>query len=343
MISRGVPANGAIGGLAARMGRAMGGMQGGDGSARARDARAFTRRLVVVGIVAAAAIAFAIVRFGPPGGLPGASAAIVTSGPAADLLAVGDVGECPMVGARATARLAERLPGTIALLGDEAYPNGSDHDFATCFAPAWGPLLDRTRPVPGNHEYRTADAAPYFRYFGRRAGRPGEGWYSYELGTWHVVAINSSLDVGPGSPQLAWLRDDLAAAKGRCVLAYWHTPRFSIGPHGDRWQMIPIWDALSRVGAAVVLAGHDHMYQRFAPMTSDGHPDAERGMREFVVGTGGAGRYRPLRRDDNLEAMDAGTWGVLHLRLMPDSYSWEFVPVEGSAFRDSGQAPCHPR
>ncbi|HET6763577.1 MAG TPA: metallophosphoesterase [Longimicrobiaceae bacterium] len=316
------------------------------GRSREADTRAFTRWLVTLLVAAIGSVAFAFVflRVAPP------PEAIAPAGieparpvPAADLVAVGDIGECPMAGARATAELARRLPGTIAVLGDEAYPTGSDADFARCFDPAWGPLKARIRPVPGNHEYLTANGAAYYRYFGPRAGRPGEGWYSYELGAWHVVAINSSVDVGPASPQVAWLRDDLARAGGRCILAYWHTPRFSVGPHGSRVRITAVWAALQQAGAAVVLSGHDHLYERFAPLTAEGRRDPVRGIRQFVVGTGGAGRYRPLTRDPNAEVVDATAWGVLHLRLEADAYAWAFVPVAGSAFTDSGRAPCHPR
>ncbi|MDB4950646.1 MAG: Alkaline phosphatase precursor [Gemmatimonadetes bacterium] len=308
-------------------------------SASGERAGPFVRRLVAAGVLAAVAIGVAIVRFAPE--RPAFGAAEAQRG--ADLLAAGDIAECPGGDAEATARLLERLPGTIAALGDEAYPDGSERAFAGCYAPSWGRLINRTRPVPGNHEYVTPGAAPYYRYFGRRAGKPGEGWYSYELGAWHVVALNSGIDVGPGSAQVAWLRDDLAAHPGRCVLAYWHTPRFSLGPHGSRLRMAAIWDVLYGAGAAVVLSGHDHMYERFAPMTSAGHLDPARGIRQFVVGTGGAGLYRVVAGGQNAEVVNSGTHGVLHMRLLPTGYTWEFVPVAGGTFTDSGRAPCRPR
>jgi acid phosphatase type 7 len=307
---------------------------------RTGDARAFTRKLIAMTIITAAAITFAIVRFGPSGAAEADGATTVRHETAADLLAAGDVGECGSTGPAATARLMSRLPGTIAVLGDEAYPNGSDHDFARCFDPTWGPLKVRLRPVPGNHEYRTENAAPYFRYFGAQAGEAGKGYYSYELGSWHVVALNSNVSASARSAQMEWLRADLDRARGRCILAYWHAPRFTVGPHGEARQMAPAWSALYEAGASVVLGGHDHLYQRFARLDGSGRRDPVNGVRQFVVGTGGAGLYRAMRRDDRVEVLNAATMGILHLRLLRDRYTWQFVPVAGGSFSDSGSAPC---
>jgi hypothetical protein len=257
------------------------------------------------------------------------------------IIAAGDVAECPRGAAEATARLVEQMPGVVAVLGDEAYPTGSDRDFATCYAPTWGRFRARSRPVPGNHEYSAGTAAAYFRYFGSLAGPAGLGYYSYEAGAWHVVALNSGIDVGPASPQARWLRADLAAHPAACTLAYWHTPRFSSGMHGPRPRMAAFWQILYDAGADVVLSGHDHMYERFAPMDSAGRRDDARGIRQFVVGTGGAGLYRARGRTPNSQALDDSTHGVLRLSLERGRYAWEFVPVPGAAFRDAGRGTCH--
>jgi 3',5'-cyclic AMP phosphodiesterase CpdA len=265
------------------------------------------------------------------------------NGPTASLVAAGDIAECPAgrAAAQATARLADGIPGTVAVLGDEAYPAGADRDFAQCYGPTWGRLKARTRPVPGNHEYGTDGGAPYFRYFGAAAGAPGKGYYSYDAGAWHVVALNSSIDVGPGSPQAAWLARDLAAHPGRCTLAYWHTPRFSSGPHGSRARMAAFWKLLYDSGADVVLSGHDHLYERFAPMDTAGRRDPARGIRQFVAGTGGAGLYHAFGRQPNSEVLNDRTHGVLHLTLEPGGYRWRFIPILPGTFTDAGSGTCH--
>ena len=254
----------------------------------------------------------------------------------------GDIANCDMLGAaRATAALLDRIGGTIFTLGDHAYPNGTPKDFRDCYEPTWGRFKDRTHPVIGNHDVLVNKGQPYWDYWGERAGPLKQGWYSYELGAWHIIAMNSETDTGEKSPQMQWLREDLAAHKAACTLAYWHTPLYSSGPHQGTPQMREAWRLLYEAGADVVLASHDHIYERFAPMDGKGKLDPERGMRQFLVGTGGAGVYMFKRIAPNSEVHDNSTYGVLKLTLKPGSYDWEFVPVSPK-FRDSGSGTCSP-
>lgn len=273
----------------------------------------------------------------PAGGAPPSTTGAAPSRASVTVLAAGDIGECGG-GAEETGRLVATLPGTIAALGDIAYPDGSPEAFARCFDPAWGPVRDRIRPAMGNHDAQTPAAAGYFAYFGAAAGPAPDGYYSYELGAWHVAVLNSNCGLvggcGPGSPQLRWLEADLAAAGTRNILAYWHAPRFSTGVHGDSEAMAALWETLVRAGADIVLAGHDHDYQRFAPMDADGAPDPG-GVREFVVGTGGAGLRRQVREHPALEVRVGDTWGVLRLELVECGYRWSFIAVDRTV-RDQG-------
>lgn len=255
----------------------------------------------------------------------------------------GDIGDCSSDGDEQTARLLDSLPGTVFTTGDNAYARGTDSEFVRCYAPSWGRHRARTRPAPGNHDYRTNDGAPYFAYFGPAAGPTGVGYYSFTLGAWHVISLNSNIGMKPGSPQERWLRADLAANRTRCVLAYWHHPRFSSGTeHGSDRDAQPLWQALYDYGADVVLAGHEHNYERFAPQTPAGEADSARGLREFVVGTGGnADHYAFGPPIANSEVRNGDTWGVLKLTLEPESYHWRFIPVSGRSFTDSGSARCH--
>lgn len=252
----------------------------------------------------------------------------------------GDIGECDLSYAAATARILDSVQGTVFAAGDNAYPDGSAGDYARCFDPTWGRYRKRTHPVPGNHDYSGRDPSGYFGYFGVAAGPAGRGYYSFELGAWHIVALNSNIAMGPGSPQEQWLRSDLAARRGQCTLAFWHAPRFSSGKtHGGDPETQPLWQALYEAGATVVIAGHEHNYERFAPQTPAGIVDTLRGIREFVVGTGGGGAYRFGRALANSEARSMAH-GVLALTLADSSYGWRFLPVSGEAFRDSGTARC---
>jgi acid phosphatase type 7 len=261
------------------------------------------------------------------------------------LLAAGDIGFCGSQAA-ATAALVASRRGTVATLGDNAYPSGSADDFARCYNPTWGRFKSRTRPSIGNHEYRTPTAAGYFGYFGHRAGRAGQGYYSYRLGTWSILVLNSNCDqiggCGEGSAEESWLRATLRAHRNLCTLAYWHHPRFSEGPHRDDSELDSFWRDLYAAGAEVVLNGHDHTYQRFAPQSPAGEVDPAYGIREFVVGTGGAPLYRFLTDSPNSEARNDTTYGILRLVLGRRGYSWQYVAV-GAAFKDGGNTPCHRR
>ncbi len=249
-------------------------------------------------------------------------------------------------GAPATAALLDHLPGTIAIMGDLAYWNGSIGDFKECYDRSWGRHKARSRPVPGNHEYRSPAARPYFDYWGTAAGETGKGYYSFDLGAWHIVALNSALPAEVRPEQDAWLRRDLAASDARCVLAFWHHPLFSSGKNRDQPRMRDAYRALYKAGASLVLAGHDHNYERFAPMDPEGRLDPQRGIRSFVVGTGG-GQLKALAISDppreNSEVVDGSTWGVLELVLHEKHYAWRFVPVENASFEDSGRGDCAAR
>jgi hypothetical protein len=245
-----------------------------------------------------------------------------------------------------TANLLERSELSAVLpLGDLQYEDAELSDFEDSWDKTWGRLKDITRPAPGNHEYKTSDAEGYFDYFGDAAGERGKGYYSFDLGRWHLIALNSNCDeIGgcePGSAQEKWLRDDLAAHKARCTLAYWHHPRFSSGRHGNHGETGPFWEALHDAGADLVLSGHDHSYERFAPQTPGGEPDQARGIREFVVGTGGKSFYEFPTVEPNSEVQNNDTHGILKLTLRPAGYDWQFVPEEGASFSDGGSGRCH--
>jgi hypothetical protein len=250
---------------------------------------------------------------------------------------------CGTDGAAQTADLVKQIPGAVFTAGDNSNEEGSTVEFAKCFDPTWGQFKDRIHPSPGNHDYMTAGASGYFDYFGAAAGQAGQGWYSYDLGAWHVIALNSNCNdvaCGPNSAQVAWLKDDLAAHPGRCTLAYWHHPRFSSGLAGT-FGMDAFWEALYSAGADVVINGNDHDYERFAPQNPQGYPDPQRGIREFVVGTGGAGQRAFNSILPTSEIHQTGTFGVLKLTLWSDRYDWEFIPVPGGSFTDTGSTTCH--
>jgi hypothetical protein len=262
------------------------------------------------------------------------------------LVAAGDISSCANNGDAATANLLDSIAGTVITLGDNAYESGTATEFTNCYDPTWGRSKARTRPAVGNHEYGTAGAAGYYGYFGAAAGDPKKGYYSYDLGAWHIIAINSNCSqVGgcqTGSAQEQWLRSDLAAHPTACTLAYWHHPRFSSGEHGSTSSMQPIWQTLYDAGADVVLNGHDHDYERFAPQDPAGNADSARGIREFVVGTGGKSHYAISTPITNSEVRNSDTFGVLKLTLHATSYDWQFIPEAGRTFTDSGSGvACH--
>jgi len=259
------------------------------------------------------------------------------------LVGAGDIATCTGIGDDATASLLDGIPGTVFTLGDNAYPAGTSAEFSQCYGPTWGRHRARTRPTPGNHDYLTEGAAGYFGYFGAAAGHPSRGYYSYDLGDWHVIALNSSVSMRRGDPQERWLRADLALSTKRCQLAYWHIPRFSSGQsHGGSQVARVIWNALYEAGVEIVVNGHEHHYERFAPLSPTGRHDASRGVRQFIVGTGGKATT-PIRRvrPTTSEAADDSTRGVLKFTLHRDGYVWEFLPAAGRTFRDKGSGTCH--
>ena len=263
------------------------------------------------------------------------------------LVGAGDISRCSNDRDEATAQLLDNIAGAVFTLGDSVYPNGTLAQFIDCYEPTWGRHKDRTRPSPGNHDYRDTGAVGYYTYFGESASPLDrnctsncKGYYSYDLGAWHIIVLNTGIDYSLGSDQEQWLRADLATNQNTCTLAYWHKPRFSSGRHGNSARVQPLWQALYDSGADVVLNGHDHNYERFAPQSPTGQAEPTRGMREFVVGTGGTGLYSFSTIQPNSEVRDNSSWGVLKLTLHPTSYEWEFIPIAGQTFTDSGSAPC---
>ena len=252
----------------------------------------------------------------------------------------GDIANCSRDQDEATAKLLDNISGTVFTVGDNAYPDGTASQFTSCYGPTWGRHKNRTHPSPGNHDYHTSGASGYYNYFGAVAGDSGKGYYSYDLGAWHIIALNSEVGYSAGSAQVQWLRNDLAANQKVCTLAYWHHPRFSSGQHGNISRSQPFWDALYEYGADVVINGHDHTYERFAPQNPNGQADANRGIREFIVGTGGAGLYPFPSIQPNSQVRNNTTYGVLKLTLHSTSYDWQFVPIAGQTFTDSGSSNC---
>ncbi|MES2261104.1 MAG: metallophosphoesterase [Pseudomonadota bacterium] len=287
-------------------------------------------------------------------GARGADAGSVT------VYAAGDIADCrysraQYAGAARTAALLdagmEQDPGSALLtLGDHTYPHGLAAEFRDCYAPTWGRYRDRTYPSPGNHEYLGGKADGYYDYFGNAAGPRGRGYYSFDLGAWHLVSLNSQVRGAESDAQLAWLKEDLARHARRCTLAYWHAPLYSSGGHGGDARMRAAWQLLYQAGADLVLSGHDHGYERFAPQDADGRRDDAGGLRQFVVGTGGA-YLTPFRwTEAHSAARDNRRHGVLKLVLGAGSYSWEFLAADAAGpapdfpepqENDSGSARCH--
>ena len=263
------------------------------------------------------------------------------------LVGAGDIANCLIAGgsgAIATARLLDQIPGTIITLGDHAYQSGTAEEFRDCYGPRWGRFKDRTRPSPGNHDYLTNNGQAYFDFFGDAAGPKGRGYYSYDLGPWHIISMNSTVDASGRSEQMKWLKDDLAAHHTTCMLAYWHIPVFSSGPHGqdlrEAARMLDVWHVLYENGVDVVINGHDHDYERFAPQDPAGRADDARGIREFVAGTGGAElRTFPTIRPNSIVRASVAH-GVIRFTLHKSSYDWRFISTTGE-FSDSGSGACH--
>jgi hypothetical protein len=284
------------------------------------------------------------------------------------LVGAGDIAQCyqpedptsitppELTAAESTAVLLDHIPGTVMAIGDNAYEFGSFSDYLLCYQPTWGRHQQRTRPAAGNHEYMTPGAAGYFAYFGSTAAPP-VGYYSYDLGSWHVIVLNSTPQWASCPPpkstveegracagdvvQHEWLAADLAAHPRRCTLAYFHHPRFSSGLHGSQYEMQQFWDILYAADADVIISGHDHLYERFSPQDPEGNADASRGVRQFTVGTGGAALYPFTTVIPNSEVRINTTHGVLALRLRATRYEWAFISTAGQAILDSGTGKCH--
>ncbi|MCE5289696.1 MAG: DNRLRE domain-containing protein [Nocardiaceae bacterium] len=245
-------------------------------------------------------------------------------------------------GAAVTAELIKGMPNaTVFTAGDNAYDSGSMNNYNSNYQPTWGAFKSRTRPAPGNHEYETSGAAGYYQYFGSQAGPSGQGYYSYDLGNWHIVSLNSEVNMGSGSAQETWLRSDLAASKKPCTLAYWHQPLFTSGAnHAPNRATRSLYQALYDANADVVVTGHNHQYERFAPQDPNGGADKTKGIVQFVVGTGGAGFYPFGTIQANSVARNSDTHGVVKFTLRANSADYAFVPAGGS-FTDSGTITCH--
>jgi acid phosphatase type 7 len=262
------------------------------------------------------------------------------------LVGAGDIASCQSSGDEATANLLDGISGTVFTLGDNVYEDGTATEFANCYGPSWGRHKARTMPTVGNHEYHTPGASGYYNYFGSAAGAADRGYYSYDRGEWHIISLNSMCEnvggCGATSPMVSWLKADLAANPTACTAAYFHHPLFSSGSeHGNDPKMRPSWEALYAAGVEVVLNGHDHDYERFAPQTPSGAADASQGIREFVVGTGGKSNFPFGTIQPNSQVRNDDTNGVIKLTLHPGSYEWEFVPEAGKTFTDSGTDQCH--
>jgi hypothetical protein len=270
---------------------------------------------------------------------PVAAPPTTLSGASGVLVGAGDIGFCGTGGADATSRLLDRIPGTVFTTGDNAYMSGTADEFRRCYEPAWGRHRARTRPVAGNHEYGSGGGA-YFDYFGANAGPRGDGYYSYAVGSWNVIALNSEIPSGPASPQMTWLRGELSSRRSACTAVLWHRPLFTSGRNGDNPDMRDVWRTLYEFDVDLVINGHDHTYERFAPQDPNGRPDPTRGLRQFIVGTGGAPLYEFATVRANSEVR-AAVWGVAVFTLSPGAYQWEFVPVDGATFTDAGSGTCH--
>jgi acid phosphatase type 7 len=260
------------------------------------------------------------------------------------LVGAGDIAGAPGFGnqsdTEATAKLVEGISGIVFTAGDNINSIDAGVTYQTGYASTWGRFLARTFPSPGNHDYDARSGANYYTYFGSRAGPSGLGYYSYTAGAWHVIALNSEVAAGPGSAQYFWLLNDLDTNRVACTLAYWHRPAFTSGPNAPNQAALDLWKIMATSGVDVVINGHNHQYERFAPMNANGNLDNAAGVREFVVGTGGALQYPFGAIMPNSEVRGNG-FGVIKLTLAQNSYAWEFVPAPGSSIHDTGTGSCH--
>lgn len=267
------------------------------------------------------------------------------------LVGAGDIASCKVPeGAVQTARLIESIPGEVFAAGDLAYEHGTAQEFRDCYDTTWGKFKDRTHPSPGNHEFGSKEGSAYFDYWGDRAGPRGRGYYSFDLGVWHIISLNTNCPqlqggCAVGSEEEVWLRQDLAAHPNSCIIAFGHHALYSSGVfknHALHPELRPLWQALYNAHADLILNGHEHSYERFAPQDPNGNADPKNGIREIVVGTGGRS-HDPLGFPiANSEKRNAENFGVIKLTLWPGRYSWEFIPVDAvNGFRDSGVGVCH--
>lgn len=254
------------------------------------------------------------------------------------MLATADIGQCGRAEVAQTARLVAGIEGDLLLGGDLAYFQGTAANFRDCFNPSWGQFRSRWHPVPGNHEYESAGAAPYFAYFGEAAGLEGLGYYAFTAGDWLILMLNSNTAATQGSPQWEFARRELERQRTPCTLAMWHHPLFSSGPNGANGSMRDMWALLEANDAEVVVSGHDHLYERFARQTANGVADPVNGIRQFIAGTGGAELYNFVRVTPNSEER-LMKFGVLRLTLRPAQVAWEFLGIDGSV-SDRGLDTC---
>src|SRR5262245_25176820 len=273
----------------------------------------------------------------PPPGNPNP-----TPSQTATFIGAGDIGWCGKSNSELTARLIQGTPGQVFTAGDNAYMDGSIRNYMDCYEPSWGRFRDRTRPVPGNHEYDTdKSASGYYQYFGTNAGFGNQSYYAYDVGDWHILALNSAFPngIGFGGAQLAWLQGELRSNRAKCTLAIWHHPLFSSGPNGPNRYTREVWQILYDNDADVVINGHDHLYEQFARQDPDGRPDPVRGIQQFTVGTGGADLYQFVGVSSGNSRVRISQFGVLKLTLRGTDYDWQFISVSGPG--DSGSGTCH--
>ena len=276
---------------------------------------------------------------GPPGG-DGVTAALTASDQV--FVGAGDIARCDRTDDEGTAAILDTIAGTVFTLGDNVLGSSTQvPDFIDCYDPSWGRHKARTHPANDHLEYWSPGATTYFDYWGSAAGTRGQGYYSYDLGAWHIVVLNSGISTVAGSPQELWLKADLAASTKRCTLAYWHFPRFSSTGTAVRDAVKPFWDDLYAAGAELVLNGHYDVYERFAPQTPAGVLDPSFGIREFIVGTGGMGTSAVTAVQPNSEVRNPTVYGVIKFVLSADGYTWQFIPAAPSTFTDSGSGACH--
>lgn len=286
--------------------------------------------------------------FGDPGAPspsePAATPPPPPSSTATVLLVAGDIAECDNERDALTAKILDTTPGTILTAGDNAYPSGTAAEYAECYGPTWGRHRSRTYAALGDNDYGAGTADAAFTYFGKHVGPRGKGYYSLDLGAWHIIVLNDNdkhISFDAGSAQDLWLQQDLTSQRGSCTLVVHHQPRFFSSTAGTESESRRIiWERLYAAGADLVVSGHWHHYERLAPMAPGGTVDQRRGLRQFIVGTGGRSTRVPSVVHPSSEVR-AATFGVLKLTLVANGYSWEFLPIEGESFRDAGSAGCH--